>query len=520
MNLNILSQDLEVERYRFVEASAGTGKTFAIEHLVVRLVLGGIPIDRLLVMTFTKSAKTELIRRIHGRLKLSLLALENDSTDIPYLIPYRNSKAKARLLQAALQTFHEAKITTIHGFCQALLSKYAFESEISMALPEAQGKEKQLKNIRSYLQGHLHSRDVSFQQLEIALKSCGGKVERLFEAIGNPTFPASKELPLAFHEICDKIDAALRKLEPLEEEKIAADFETLKMHYKGFNSCRDQPQLLARLLQRGSAREGIEETLEWKVCYWDLVNKENLNKVYLKKNESLLLHYPFLVKSLQDEITPLFKRVKAPSSILKILAERFQQFKGSFVGTMETPDDLLYGMRKAVEKPRFLSRVRKEFDAAVIDEFQDTDALQWEIFERLFLYQKPLKAFYLVGDPKQSIYAFRHADLYSYLRARECFTKEERMHLSINYRAEKSLTRTLNTLFSQDNASPWMPLPALKSFLEVPSVLPAEEAEENSLKGEDSLGSVHFGFCLPSRISEEHLHTLNSIKSRSYPLLS
>ncbi len=90
-HLDATQENLEVLRYAFVEASAGTGKTFAIEHLAVRMVLVGIPLHRLLVMTFTRAAKTELICRIHKRLMLSLAAFDNECADIPYLVPYIGS---------------------------------------------------------------------------------------------------------------------------------------------------------------------------------------------------------------------------------------------------------------------------------------------------------------------------------------------------------------------------------------------------------------------------------------------
>ncbi len=491
---NVLEKDLDVQRYAFVEASAGTGKTFAIEHLVARMVVAGIPIGRLLVMTFTKAAKTELIKRIHQRLSLSLEACESGCTnDIPYLSTSATNRDAIRLLRAALQTFHEAKITTIHGFCQALLSKYAFEAELSMAFLESQSKEKQLENIRNYLQGYLQNEYLSPVQLEIALNVCKRDIGTLIERIGKRQ--ASQETSLAFRVLCSRIDEVLCSIGPHDKEKMAVDFGALKMHYNKLNPCETEAQLISSWLATGHAPSSeIEEFLRCKEYFWGLICEDNLKKTP-KKKEPLVLHYPFLIQSLQEKLTPLLQAASDPSNILEALASGYQQYKAKFADRMETPDDLLSAMHKATQKPRFFEKVGREFDAAIIDEFQDTDAVQWDIFEKLFMRGRPLKALYLVGDPKQSIYAFRKADLYSYLRARDHFGAEERVHLSVNYRSEKSLVAALNVLFSETNSPGWMPLPKIQSSLPVAPVAPAEKAEEDSLgmlEGEKRRGSLHF----------------------------
>lgn len=488
---DVMQESLKVQRYAFVEASAGTGKTFAIEHLAVRLVLEGIPIGRILVMTFTKAAKTELVRRIHQRLSASLEACESGSLEVPYLASYSESRNEAsRRLRASLQSFHEANITTIHGFCQSLLSKYAFEAELSLAFFEGQSKEGQLENIRNYLQGSLREEKISSFQLRIVMEKAR-KITTLIEKIADKPSPSVP--PLDFKDLCSKLNEYLLAIGPLDKQKIAEDFLTLKTHYNKFNGCSGQAETIADWLNHGRAAPlEFEEFLKYECFYWDLVREENLNKIKAKKKEPIILHYPELPQALQERLSPLLEQAKDPAYILDTLVCGYQKYKAEFSDRMETHDDLLYAMQKAVEKPRFFDRVRREFDAAIIDEFQDTDSIQFDIFEKLFMRERPLKALYLVGDPKQSIYAFRKADLYSYLRARDHFTIEERAHLSVNYRSEKSLVGALNALFSWDG---WMPLPKIKSSLTVAPVAASEKAAEDSLgekEGDKRLGSLHF----------------------------
>jgi exodeoxyribonuclease V beta subunit len=96
--------------------------------------------------------------------------------------------------------------------------------------------------------------------------------------------------------------------------------------------------------------------------------------------------------------------------------------------------------------------LRTKYCALLVDEFQDTDPLQWNIFLKIFLdschEQKQWHGFlYLVGDPKQAIYAFRQADVYSYINAKNFFSKDAHLKLTTNFRANESLTAALNRLF-------------------------------------------------------------------------
>ena len=125
----------------------------------------------------------------------------------------------------------------------------------------------------------------------------------------------------------------------------------------------------------------------------------------------------------------------------------------------------------------------------IIDEFQDTDPLQWQIFYKLFLEEK--NAFvYLVGDPKQSIYAFRNADIYTYLRALRAVGEENRYCLTTNYRSEPGLIAALNALFDENSAPSWLSLPHLKQSLPYLPVNTPESVKVWPFK--DHLSAVHF----------------------------
>ena len=148
-----------------------------------------------------------------------------------------------------------------------------------------------------------------------------------------------------------------------------------------------------------------------------------------------------------------------------------------------SPDDLVQKMRKALEDEQIASQLAEKFDVAIIDEFQDTDADQWAIFSTLFI-KRRAKAFFLVGDPKQSIYSFRKADISLFYQA-----KEEMDHLAsldTNYRSSACLNTLLNRLFTLNTS--WLNMPERSLAYQSVSISPmAEETPFN-----DGKKALHF----------------------------
>src|SRR5690606_27148022 len=142
-------------------------------------------------------------------------------------------------------------------------------------------------------------------------------------------------------------------------------------------------------------------------------------------------HYPRYFERAGKLIAPLLK--KNPFSILQktfnLIAERILQEEEEF-----NNDELLLQMRRSVDVTAFAQSVRGKYQAALIDEFQDTDAVQWEIFQKIFL-TPSLRSIFLVGDPKQSIYRFRKADVYTYFSAKNLLGDDHVYYLDTNYRS-------------------------------------------------------------------------------------
>lgn len=181
----------------------------------------------------------------------------------------------------------------------------------------------------------------------------------------------------------------------------------------------------------------------------------------------------------------------SPTVLFAKLARAFQGFVRTYMEQHEiiASDSLLQNMAKASKNPTFCQHVRKRYRAAIVDEFQDTDPLQWDIFHQLFIEQGCYAGhLYLVGDPKQSIYGFRQADIYTYLAAVDALGHDARATLDTNYRSHPRLVEAMNTLFQ--HAGNWLTLPRTGQTL--PFVSVKAGLSETSPLIEDGKGSIHF----------------------------
>jgi exodeoxyribonuclease V beta subunit len=148
------------------------------------------------------------------------------------------------------------------------------------------------------------------------------------------------------------------------------------------------------------------------------------------------------------------------------------------------PDAILIRMKTALAQADVAEMIRQKYAAAIIDEFQDTDAVQWEIFRDLF-FQGSLRALYLVGDPKQSIYRFRKADVYTYLKARDFLGEDCVYQLDTNFRSSKRLIGALNALFSRE----WLYLPKIGKTI---PYYPVKAGAKIETDFPDEKGALHF----------------------------
>ena len=456
-----------------VEASAGTGKTWSLTGLYLRLVLErSLDVRQILVVTFTIAATAELKSRIRARIAeaLQLLRGEIGRTDIDPLVPEvldaaaRNAgldhDAMARRLDAALHGFDEASIFTIHGFALRAIAETPFAAGLPFTMELViDDTELRREVVNDFWRRNVAGNDGT-AALAAYLVECGDSPEAWAKLVAR-----SDAKPLARLLWPDDIDVP-RKLDPAP---LDAAFAAVR---RGWTAERDAIVACAQAaIVDGSLKRNVYkpasidgEAREWdryfrigdplgtlprapKVPLLALRSLENGTKqqrsspahryfaeadaLYEARSRftALLVHARLaLLKRLLDDASPELRARK--------LERRVMSF-----------DDLLRNLDDALTRgtfPDLAADLRARFPAALIDEFQDTDPLQFRIFATI--YRDSDAPVFLVGDPKQAIYRFRHADLYAYLDAREL--ADAAYTLTQNQRATSGLIAAQNALFA------------------------------------------------------------------------
>ena len=440
-----------------VEASAGTGKTFAIAGLVLRLVLegewlGAAPdLRRLLVVTFTNAATDELRTRVRAALRTALAvargATEPDDLTRPLAGLLARDDAEGRLL-AALDRVDEAGIFTIHGFCRRVLEQAAFESGTPFDLDFVEDADSAA--LRARAAADAWARLTHADPLLTALALHHGRTPETLVAHHADTadFPHVRVLPEA-----PGLDDALGALHAARSALADAwDADTVGALLADLDWNKDAPldgrggaEVLGRVaaFAGGADPDGLGAVA---LCTAEAVRKKATTRSKAQKEAvAEVLGHPALaaceaVMEAARAVDLAFVRtfVREVDEQITAIKERRGQL---------TFGDLITRLHDALHDdatgPVLAETVRRQFAVALVDEFQDTDPLQYAIFKTAFE-GRPL---YFVGDPKQAIYAFRGADVHAYLRAQR--DADRRFTLGTNWRSAGDLVDAVNAVFAR-----------------------------------------------------------------------
>jgi len=483
---NILDHKTNIFGKFFLQASAGTGKTFAIEHIFLRhLIDQKIPtsIKEILIVTFTNAATFELQIRLKKALENSIAALKHEKIDpiFSYLTTYPKTKT-LRILQDALLSFDQAQIFTIHSFCLHMLKEEALLSNVGLSSQQRDDayrvKQQELLNFLKY---HIKLPSFGSMQGEILLQygSTNELIDKLAE-YGEKEFSCEEKDFYHFFQEFKKVLSSSFSFLRNNFDSLFPCFKKVKNISK--EELFEQASLLALLTNELSLEEFdniIQPTFFSFLKFFSVENKKIKNKISKDLEENIKKFsssFAFLAE-LSDE-----------RKIIKRLAYNMREPMEKLFSEKEvlTFDRMLKQMQKIVhENHDFANKITAKYKVIVIDEFQDTDPIQLDILKTLFL-DKKILSFYLIGDPKQSIYGFRNADLYSYFAAQQLLGKENIAQLDTNFRSDKNLIEALNTLFSKKE---WLKLPKINSFL---PYLPVKAAIEENYSFNDDKKPLHF----------------------------
>jgi exodeoxyribonuclease V beta subunit len=448
-----------------IEASAGTGKTWTITTLFVRLVVeAALRVDGILVVTFTRAATAELRDRIRQRLQEALKAVGGEEVD-PVMDALARSwpaeEARDRL-RAAIEDFDLAAISTIHGFCQRALRDSAFESAsgFDLELVEDAGpyhrrvaqdlwtnatwqadrtflawlsEQLSLDDVTRLVSTSLRASPVTFlpAQVDSALADEGETLrtaylaaQRAWRADGAGAMTAIRTSPHL-----DKGSYGSRSVDK-HERALRSGFESPGVPFgvKGFPEALTfcAPATLITRVKKSALDAGggapahpVLDALGRLADAWSAAQN-----AFERERVRLCL-------ALVRDARPALHALLASNRNARF----FDDLIGDLVRTLTSP----HGEALA-------TALRERFPAALVDEFQDTDPAQYVVFHRMYEHA-PVPRLYLIGDPKQAIYAFRGADLHAYLDARDAVPGDAQWNLDTNHRSDGALVSAVNHVF-------------------------------------------------------------------------
>ena len=449
-----------------IEASAGTGKTYALTELVLRLVLDpeagqldgpdGVDLRRLLVVTFTVAATEELKTRIRRALRLALAAFERGDTPeaAPALVrPFVERferDASVRRLRRALAQSGEAGVFTIHGFCKRVLERSAFESGEPFAFDFTEDADRlRQRAARDVWHGLIAAHPTLGR---IALAS-GWSLDRLLEHEALATryadtavVPPAPALDDALAAVEDARCALARVWDADEALTVVPpDFFSTNETTHGALAA-DRPGLFRRVAafadgdtgQLDAVRRATTDAVTAAIGY--------KNRSGPKAAAEAACAYPgFLACDAVVEAVGTVELALVHTVVARVGAAYRTLKERSGVLTF---DDLIDRLDRALApgaptRAALARSIQAQFAVALIDEFQDTDPKQYRIFRAAFE-GRPL---FFIGDPKQAIYAFRGADVFAYLAARR--DARAAYTLGTNYRSAPRLVAAVNAVFGR-----------------------------------------------------------------------
>jgi exodeoxyribonuclease V beta subunit len=450
--------DVSLTGRNLIESSAGTGKTYAITSLYVRMLLERkLSVSQILVVTFTEAATEDLKRRIRLRIREAQTAFatgEGADDFLSGLLRKTVDWTEAhRVLGDALRTLDEAAIFTIHGFCQRVLQDNAFESGSPFETNFITNQDVLLGEIvDDFWRVELYPASPLF--IRYAWKNSMTRDSLLQFAKDGLAWPLLEIIP--------RTEKPGPKIQRDLEDGFWKGFGILANAWESANKPVSDIVLNYQGLHRNIYRRlTVENDLREMQAYLSSQNPLNLPDGFERFCSSKL------ARSVKGSYSPprhaFFDLCEDFRRVFEVLQASFQQTilalkvaLSDFVRTqlrarkrelhLRSFDDLLLDLHDVVTGPGHQALVksfRQRYVVALIDEFQDTDPLQYAIFQRLF--SNDQTAIFLIGDPKQAIYSFRGADVFAYIHAAR--DAEERFTLAKNWRSTKMLVEATNQIF-------------------------------------------------------------------------
>ncbi|NCC60966.1 MAG: hypothetical protein EOM12_08480 [Verrucomicrobiae bacterium] len=486
-------KDIDLDKHAVIEASAGTGKTYSIERLVLRLLIEkkDLTVDQLLILTFTEKAAGELKDRVREMLQT---CVDSDTLDGITIEPEDLTR-----LRTALDTFDTACISTIHGFCQKILQEYAFENNQVFDLEVCDDNQ-----IYDHLAREMLRKEWPrwFEYLEYQIQACGidENLEEWLNAIGRiamsmrdkpfdlliPQSPSPKEITETLKNFINAWDDNLIQQyqnADIDARACNARLPILMALEKIIHEFRKKTLSSTLIAEQFNVIRNIP-IFKNKHAHWDSLTNATQKKSATKDIHTACPSLTNIIEKAQvleqvilsDQSKLLLKSI----THLRTRSKAYKQEHGliSFDDMLTRLGDALDADKNPDECDILLAALRKKYRYALIDEFHDTDPVQWNIFKRIFVDGTGDHRIFVVGDPKQAIYAFRGADIFTYVEACEHLLNKaggQKYCLDTNFRSTQEMIAVFNRMFKEPT---WFPESAKSGITYTNVKFPVDEQQQ------------------------------------------
>lgn len=463
---------------QLIEASAGTGKTYTLANLYLRAVIGHtqttnakpLTVDQILVVTFTEAATEELKDRIRRRIADVRNKLAQNMTDDEFINNIAKLSNRSEIMQLLLhaeQQMDEASIFTIHGFCNRVLKQYAFKSGLLFSCDLETNTNILLQQAvadfwRNYMYNLPHAEILTpliwhiYKTPADLLAKINNQLS-LENAIVTP-----KNLPNNLEEFYQQYIKPALELKQYWQQHLEL-IDLLEERTKG--KTKNRLNKLCNFLLSDDILPDFGKTDEDKD--WDFFSSGAIES-NLKQDKKNKQKYPSITHEAITKVDNWLQKPYRLPQCLKaiILRDALVQVKQIFLTIKNNNqqmgfDDLLINLAKGLgiyntstdttSDNELAKELRQQYPLAMIDEFQDTDSLQYDSFRKIY-YSRP-ESLLMIGDPKQAIYAFRGADIFTYLKAKH--EAEEIYNLDTNWRSAAGMIAAVNKVF-MNTADPFL----------------------------------------------------------------
>jgi len=541
---------LPLRQRQIIEASAGTGKTWTLTALYVRLVIGHGRVDQeplmpsqILVMTFTEAATAELRERVRNRLHqaaswFDCLLKDQSPPDDPFLQRLSQDMAKdfwpecARRLYLAAQAMDEAAIYTIHGWSRRMLSSFALMSRDLFEQTHLDNPNALLQQlVRDHWRKWFYP--LPFELQRVMLDQIGASPDVLLEKIRPLWKVWDLQPPTTKHEApSPPLPLPIEILQPYQEwqrQDQALEAKTRQAwqtHLPDLlHDARSQGLIKAQGISDKYFADWVKQLSDWALHGRDIPLK-TLARFTAEKLQACGWPSAADIDFFQCVSSWVQFTENKPECATLLVAHAAHELRAAYqLAKLQQSqfdfNDLLQRLHQALQNDagELADAIRQQYPVAMVDEFQDTDPWQYESLDRIYDSTRvnDRHALVMIGDPKQAIYSFRGADLDTYLLARRTAleTNPAACHtLDTNYRSAPGLVNAVNLLFGS-LAQPFRSKQQTIEFVNVKSAADAKPLADAS--GRPTAPLTFWHMPLPVGISDKpywpaELHVHNMAK--------